>query len=139
NYRWSFDDPGWYTRHDTDDLPWGRYYDVDGKTVLVEDGRIPEGTSVRFLGNDRNVAFGPWVCHVFAPEAAAFERKPEKLFRVRCEVRAEPTEEPLLVVERDVKLRNPDSVFARGRTILISEKGDTSNPNDPVWEADKYP
>ncbi len=136
HYTWSFSDPGWYTRHDTDDLPWGRYYEVAGETVLVEDGTVPAGG--RFLGNDKNVAYGPWVAHVWAPAAEAFARQRSMRFLVRCEVRTTPDAEPV-VAEREVTLLNPDAIFARGQTFLIAARGDTSNPSDPVWDASAYP
>ena len=47
-YKWTFGDVGFYTRHDTDDLPWGKYFNVDGALVLVEDGSVPKGQNVRY-------------------------------------------------------------------------------------------
>ena len=136
HYTWSFSDPGWYTRHDTEDLPWGRYYEVAGEKVLVEDGTVPEGG--RFLGNDRNVAYGPWVAHVWAPAAAEFDRQRAKTYTVRCEVRDRPDADPV-VAEREVTLLNPDAIFARGQTFLISTAGDTTDPADPVWDSAALP
>jgi hypothetical protein len=112
-YRWSFSDPGWYTRHDTEDLPWGKVYDVDGRTVVVEDGAVPDGRAVRFLGNDRDVAFGPHAVHVFA--------RPGE-YVVTCEARRRghaPLRETLRVAVED-----PERVFVGPATICVSAAGD---------------
>ena len=111
-YRWDFGDPGHYTRHDTEDLPWGKYYEVEGRTVLVEDGSVPEGDAVRFLGNDRNVAWGPHACHVFAAPGE---------YTVACEVRRrgqEPVRRTMQVLVED-----PERIFAGPATICVSPSG----------------
>lgn len=111
-YKWTFSDPGWYTRHDTEDLPWGKYYDVSGVATLVKDGTTPAGAGVRFLGNDKNVAYGPRVAHVFEAPGT---------YVVTCEVRKRggaPVTESLTVTVED-----PDVVFSGADTICVSPAG----------------
>lgn len=112
-YRWTFGDPGHYTRHDTEDLPWGKYYDVDGTPTLVEDGTVPQGGSVRFLGNDRDVAYGPHAAHVFAAPGE---------YTVTCEAQARgqaPVRQTMKVLVED-----PERHFAGPATICVSAAGD---------------
>jgi hypothetical protein len=118
-YRWTFSDEGWYTRHDGDDLPWGRYFEVDGETVLVEDGSVPDGERVRFLGNDKNVAFGPHVTHVFERPGT---------YTVTCEVRKRghrPVRETMRVTVKD-----PADEFPGRDTICVSARGDYAGAPD---------
>lgn len=111
-YEWRFGDPGYYTRHDTDDLPWGRYFEVDGETVLIEDGSEPEGRQVRFLGNDRNIAFGPHVCHVF-------ERPGE--YTITCEARQRG--QARLQATIRILIEDPAVYFSGRSTICVSSSG----------------
>lgn len=110
-YKWSFGDPGHYTRHDTADLPWGKYYKVGDQAVLIEDGTTPAGST--FLGNDKNVAFGPHVVHVF--------EKPGR-YTITCEVqkRGQASVQQTLQIE----VEDPDVVFAGANTICVSASGD---------------
>ena len=112
-YKWTFEDAGWYTRHDSEDLPWGKYYEVDGKVVLVEDGRRPAGKSVRFLGNDKNVAYGPHVVHVFDRPGT---------YNVRCEVQRRGVG-PLQSEPVQVVVEKADEVFAGPATVCVSPSG----------------
>ena len=105
--------------------------------MLVTDGTVPPGG--RFLGNDKNVAYGPWVAHVWAPPAEASIGSASKTFVVRCEVRTAPDAEPV-VAEREVRSSIPMRSLRRGRTYLISASGNTvPTLSDPAWEPAAYP
>lgn len=111
-YKWTFGDPGYYTRHDTDDLPWGKYFNVDGTVILVDDGSVPTGGTVRFLGNNKDVAYGPHVCHVFEAPGE---------YTITCEVRKRD-HAPVLKTMK-VLVENPEPYFAGTATICVSPSG----------------
>lgn len=144
HYTWYFGDPGWYTRHDTADLPWGRYYDVGGRPVgPIKDDTVPAGGA--FLGNDKDIAYGPHACHVFAPDEERFWESGRQVgykdFAVRCEIRTRHNANPVVTVVRDgldgrdppIRIHNPNFVFDGTQTFLISKEANTANPDDPAW------
>lgn len=109
-YKWTFSDPGYYTRHDSTDLPWGKYYDVDGLPVLVEDGSTPANGT--FLGNDKNVAYGPHVAHVFDTPG---------IYTVTCEVQKRGQASVWQTMQ--IVVEDPDAVFAGTNTVCVSTAG----------------
>jgi len=122
-YLWDFGDPGYYTRHDTEDLPWGKYYAVDGSTVRSEDAAVPRGGAVRFLGNDRNVAYGPHACHVF-------ERTGEYTVTCTAQKRGQAP------VRRTIKIlvEDPELYFVGPATICVSATGNFEGaPARSLW------
>lgn len=132
-YKWTFEDPGYYDANDTDDFPWDRLYDVDGKTyicrgpdVYLEDGGtlhkaggaalisgigyVPTfGTKKTYLGIDKNVAYGPHVVHIFSEPGT---------YTVKCEVQKRgelPVVQPMTIT-----VLKPDTVFPGSDTIVFS-------------------
>ena len=73
---------------------------------------MPKGTSVKFLGNDKNVAYGPHVCHVFD--------KPGH-YTVTCEVRKRGYK-PLTRTMK-VTVKDPAAEFPGADTICVSPTG----------------
>jgi hypothetical protein len=162
DYKWTFADPGYFTAHlaagEPEGLPWDRVYrlandDVvicrgtevwseDGSTILSNDavlgpqGYQPAGGGT-FLGNDKNLAYGPDVSHVFAD--LDFAGQPYRDFPVRCEVRSSATEQSLVTVTKVVRVSNPDSVFSGNKTILVSKTGNRNDANDAEWLPSTYP
>lgn len=83
----------------------------EGATFANLSGRL---TAIPVF-NDRNVAFGPWVSHVY--------REPG-VYTVTCEVRRHGADNSPVVRQMQVSVDDPDDVFGDARTIYASTDGD---------------
>lgn len=139
-FLWSFDDPGYYTRLDSDDLPWDRVYDVDGTMVVVRghyvfhyttgalietgDGSvipmIPTGSSVTFLGYDKDIAYGPQCSHVWDTPGVK---------TVTCTAQKRGFDAVSTTVDITVADLSPSIA-----TICVHPTGDTGTPGDSEWD-----
>ena len=151
--KWSFNDPGEYTNL-ANDLPWDRVYEVAGKKLFKRGHKVfnaagtlvqtltnltdvPAGNDVKFLGYDRDIAYGHISAHTWHPKAADFAANGGQpvVYELKVEVTSHGRLRnglPPIVAKKSITVTGPDTFFAGEKTILVSSTGNWSGAPDPV-------